>query len=152
MLASDLAGQVADLLGVVADSTGGSVFGDTSANVAYRPRDWQTYTPGTPLDGTIGNVEKGQPGYWIPGTPYEPGYLTPTVGIVSTPDPGPLPAECTFVVTIRKPVSGGDCALVSQDDPSSRSWVIMRSPGGDFYNYLFYDAAGTPPQLRRHPR
>lgn len=59
LLATDLAGQVADLLGVTADSAGGSVFGDLEGRVAFRPRDWQTFMPGTPLDGTIGNVEPG---------------------------------------------------------------------------------------------
>jgi hypothetical protein len=57
MAGTDLGGQVADLLGVTADSSGGSVFGDTSGRVAYRARDWQTYPPDEPNDGTIGNVD-----------------------------------------------------------------------------------------------
>lgn len=83
LIESDLGGQVADLLGQAADSGGGSVFGDLDANVVYRPRDWQTFAPGTPPDGTIGNVETG---HTIPGTPQIDGYLAPAVGSVSTPD------------------------------------------------------------------
>jgi hypothetical protein len=56
LLATDLGGQVADLLGVTADSAGGVVFGDLSGRVAFRPRDWQTYVPADPVDATIGNV------------------------------------------------------------------------------------------------
>jgi hypothetical protein len=59
LTASDMGGQVADLLGQVADSAGGSVFGDLEGRVAFRPRDWQTFPPGTPPDGTIGNVAPG---------------------------------------------------------------------------------------------
>lgn len=59
VIADTMGGQVADLLGQAADSGGGSVFGDLEARIAYRPRDWQTYPPGTPVDGTIGNVDPG---------------------------------------------------------------------------------------------
>lgn len=59
LLASDMGGQIADLLGQAADSGGGSVFGDLEARVAFRPRDWQAYMPGTAPDGTIGNVAPG---------------------------------------------------------------------------------------------
>lgn len=57
LVATDLSGQVADLLGQAADSAGGAVFGDTEGRVAYRPRDWQTYPIDEPVDGTIGNVD-----------------------------------------------------------------------------------------------
>lgn len=57
LIAAELNGQAADLLGRAADSGGGSLFGDREANVVFRGRDWQTYVPGTPPDGTIGNVE-----------------------------------------------------------------------------------------------
>jgi hypothetical protein len=59
LVADDMSGQLADLLGQAADSNGGSVFGDYEARVAYRPRDWQTFPPGTPVDGVIGNVDPG---------------------------------------------------------------------------------------------
>jgi hypothetical protein len=57
LVADDLGGQLADLLGQAADSNGGVVFGDIEARLAYRPRDWQTYVPGSPVAATIGNVE-----------------------------------------------------------------------------------------------
>lgn len=59
LVATDLGGQVADMLGVTADSAGGAVFGDLEGRVAFRPRDWQTYAPDAPVDGTIGNVDQG---------------------------------------------------------------------------------------------
>lgn len=58
--------QVANLLGITADSVGGSVFGDLAGRLAFRPRDWQTYTPDTPPAATIGNVGAGDvcPSAW----------------------------------------------------------------------------------------
>lgn len=55
LIASDLGGQTADLLGQAADSVGGVVFGDQRGTVCFRPRDWQAYDPNTPPDGSIGN-------------------------------------------------------------------------------------------------
>ena len=83
LLATNLGGQVADLLGVTADSAGGAVFGDLDASIAFRGRDWQTFLPGTPPDGTIGNVP-GTPGYVIPGVP---AYLDAAVGNATTSEP-----------------------------------------------------------------
>lgn len=57
VVGSTLGGQVADLLGQAADSAGGSVFGDLEGRIAFRPRDWQTFAPDIPPDGTIGNVD-----------------------------------------------------------------------------------------------
>lgn len=57
LVADELGGQIADLLGQAADSGGGSVFADTTGDIVYRMRDWQVYVPGTPPDGTIGNVD-----------------------------------------------------------------------------------------------
>jgi Collagen triple helix repeat (20 copies) len=59
LIESDMSGQAADLLGQAAESGGGVVFGDLEANVAYRGLDWMTFPPGTPPDGTIGNVDPG---------------------------------------------------------------------------------------------
>ena len=42
-----------------------------------------------------GDYVRAHPGYRLPA------YLTPTVGIVSTPDPGPLPTQCIFVFKVR---------------------------------------------------
>lgn len=57
LIGDEQGGQVADLLGRIADSVGGSVWGDEQANVVFRPRDWQVWHPAhRPLDGIIGNV------------------------------------------------------------------------------------------------
>lgn len=79
LIATDDGGQVADLLSRTADSAGGSVFGDLNANIAFRNRDWQTYVPGTPPDGIIGNVDPGIPGYFVPWQPAQPAYLDPSI-------------------------------------------------------------------------
>ena len=55
LLASNMGGQTADLLGQVADSVGGAVFGDQRGNICFRPRDWQAFDPTIPIDGVIGN-------------------------------------------------------------------------------------------------
>lgn len=44
-----------DLLDRVADSSGGSVFGDVAGRVVYRARDWQAFSPTADIDGAIGN-------------------------------------------------------------------------------------------------
>jgi hypothetical protein len=56
VVAADLAGQAADVLARTAESAGGAVFGDLEGNVVFVPRDWETYLPDTPNDGTIGNI------------------------------------------------------------------------------------------------
>ena len=75
----------------------------------------------------------------------DPGYLVPTVGIASTPDPGPLPARSTIVARIRGPLpTAVERSLVSQDDNGSRAWVIARrSTTGLFVGYFFHDSAGV---------
>jgi len=131
LLPTDLGGQVADLLGQTADSAGGSVWGDYDGRVAFRGRDWQSYLPDTPPDATIGNVE---PGHTIPGTPAVPGYLTPTVGTVTTPDPGPLPAQCVFVFKVRGPSANGvlNTLAAQWNRPNDVSWFVYRdSATGD---------------------
>jgi hypothetical protein len=56
LVADELNGQAADLLGRTADSGGAHVYGDRDANVVLRARDWQSFVPGAPVDATIGNV------------------------------------------------------------------------------------------------
>ena len=67
LVPAELSGQAADLLGRTADSEGGAIYGDTDGRVTFRPRDWQTYVPGTPVDATIGNVEPADicPSGWV---------------------------------------------------------------------------------------
>jgi len=85
MLPTDLDGRAVDQLSQVADTVGGSVYGDIRNWVVFRNRDWQTYPPERPFDAVIGNVDPGTPGHWTPGTPEVLAHLDPTVGTVSTP-------------------------------------------------------------------
>jgi hypothetical protein len=55
LIATDMGGQVADLLGATADSVGGVVFGDMAGRVAFRGINWMSHRPTDPIDGTIGN-------------------------------------------------------------------------------------------------
>lgn len=97
LIADTLGGQVADLLSRAADSGAGALFGDLDANIVYRNRDWQTYEPGAPLDGTIGNVDPGTGGYWTATTPRVDGYLAPQIA------------------------TGGSSSLT---DPRGRAWTV----------------------------
>jgi hypothetical protein len=123
VIADTMGGQVADLLGQAADSGGGSVFGDYEGRIAYRPRDWQTYVPGTPPDGTIGNVEHGRDGYWTAGTTAVPAYLDPAVG------------------TVTVPYTAGTGVTVTADPPAAATyWRVVganaeigRNPAGTLY-------------------
>ena len=128
MLPTVFGEQTANMLTQCADSYGGAVYGDTEGCVVARNRDWQTYMPDTPPDATVGNFGgTGSPGYWAPGTPAVPGYLTPTVGTVTTPDPGPLPAECVFVYKMRLDTDlDNHSVVVSQDSPGQRSWSLFK--------------------------
>jgi hypothetical protein len=139
LLADAMGGQVADLIGRAADSGGGNVYGDTEARIVYRARDWQTFAPGTPPDGSIGNVEMSDT--TVPGTPQVDGYLTPTVGTVTTPDPGPLPAQCVFVFTATGATN--DAGLVAQFEPAGQYAFVLRRNGlaGNFN--LFAGAGAT---------
>jgi hypothetical protein len=53
-------------------------------------------------------------------------YLTPTVGTVSTTDPGPLPNDVMFVFKVRGPTSGTSLYLAGQW-VSPWSWQILRN-------------------------
>ena len=67
VVTSPMSGQVADMLGQVADSAGGSIFGDLEARVVFRHHDWQTFHPDAPHDGVIGNVGPDDlcPATWV---------------------------------------------------------------------------------------
>lgn len=55
MLATDLDGQVLDLMSTIADSEGGAVFGNMEGQIAYRGNEWMMYPPDQLNDGAIGN-------------------------------------------------------------------------------------------------
>lgn len=56
MYATELDGQVVDLLRQTAESEGGWVYGDTEGNVVLQGRDWLYHEIGDPVDATIGNL------------------------------------------------------------------------------------------------
>jgi hypothetical protein len=68
MIGTELDRQALDLMTQCADSEGGAVFGDVHGRVAYRGRDWQSYPPEQPNDGTIGNVMSGTDPFVSVGT------------------------------------------------------------------------------------
>ena len=131
--------------------------GTASASQAYNSTDgvtWQAFgtnnpqDPVTPYDSTSPLVIGSDPNgagifdgrlYSVElRTGLDPAmttarYLTPTVGTVTTPDPGPFPAQCTLIFTASQPTdSTGPRRLVSQDDGStSRCWVIQRDNASD---------------------
>jgi len=124
-----------DLIGEAAESAGGTVFGDLAGRVAFRARDWQTYLPDTPPAATIGNVGAGTPGYWIPAVPAVPGYVTPTVGVVTTPDPAPPPTQCCWVTKHRGPTAGTLWqTLAGQFDPEGQRsfWTGRNQADGQY--------------------
>jgi hypothetical protein len=125
LLGSDLGGQAADLLGVVSESVGGALFGDLEANVVFHGRDWQAYPAGTPPDGTIGNVDPGVPGYWIPGTPEVPAHLDTAAGVVSTVAPT-VPAAQRQVTSDPAGVTVVDAGGVSTiTGPNGLRWAQL---------------------------
>lgn len=140
-----LNGQAADLLGRAADSIGGVIFGDQVGNVTFHSRDWQTFPATYPPDGTIGNVQTTP-------VPAAPGYLTPTVGTVSTPDPGPLPAQCTFVFKVRGPAGSYGVVVGHWPGAPELAWNVALAPGDDVVYFMTsadgstvtYDFAVTP--------
>ena len=55
------------------------------------------------------------------------GHLVPTVGTVTTPDPGPLPTQATFVFKVRGPAAGVVGAIAAQFEGASEySWSLNR--------------------------
>jgi hypothetical protein len=145
LVAAELDGQVADLLGRTADSGGAAVFGDRNGNVVLRGRDWQTFLPDVPPAATIGNVGKGEPGYVIPGAD---GYLTPTVGTVSSMDPGPWPTPCVYVFDVDGPVVGGGARdIAAMFDGPGREWRLVResNAGQGSIGLITYPSGTTSP-------
>jgi hypothetical protein len=153
LIATTMGGQLADMLGQAADSGGGNVFGDLDGNVVYRARDWQVYMPGTPPDGTIGNVDlTDTPGYTVPGTPQVDGYLDFTKGAVSTPDTSDMSGVVALRLTVRArfdafPASGFP-SVVSKQGPggtTEREYMLFTSGAVAFGSTT--DTTGGAPSL-----
>ena len=68
-----------------------------------------------------GDYVRAHPGY------KHPAYITPTTGAITIPDPGPLPAQCTFVFRVRGPTQGtGEQVIVGQTATGQHSFSIRR--------------------------
>jgi len=107
--------------------------GTTGATGAQGPQGVQGATGPTGDTGDTGT-------YWLVGSgPPAPGYLTPTVGTVTTPDPGPLPNECTFVYLLRGPTGGdlGDTQAFVDQYPSGFALARRANDG-----YMFWFMPG----------
>ena len=54
------------------------------------------------------------------------GYLTPSVGWATTPDPNPVPVDCRWVYQVRGPTAAGDYSVARQwtGGGSNRSWWV----------------------------
>jgi hypothetical protein len=90
-----------------------------------------TLRPGRQL--RVGVIpEPDVPGYWTDAVAYVPGYLTPTVGTVTTPDPGPLPNDFVVVFKVQGPTTATAPATANQtiasqyDADPQRSWLLRR--------------------------
>lgn len=90
-----LDGQAADLLGIASDSVGGSVFGDTDGDVAWRALDWQAWPRDRDPDGVIGNVEEGDvcPVRWE--RPFARDDMSNVVHLANRREPDPDRAEAS---------------------------------------------------------
>lgn len=89
-----------------------------------------------------GDYVRAHPGYKLPA------YLTPTVGTVTTPDPGPLPNEFIIVATMRATATAGNKTLVSQDNEAAqRALIVQRQQDGNWFQTTWGSAGLINPVL-----
>ncbi|HEY9377744.1 MAG TPA: hypothetical protein VIQ02_11690, partial [Jiangellaceae bacterium] len=113
---------------------------------------WSQTGVGTvPVTGLFDSSSIMRVGAWAPGAEPLPGrlysvelrtgldpastarYLTPTVGTVTTPDPGPLPPECTFVFKVQGPNAANGTIAAQFSDVGTMSYIVFRLTNGAFY-------------------
>ena len=110
----------------------------TATIVLRNLNGWADYKPTPGPEDNVLTVRPGRQiragvaiglGSYESGTPQVDGYLTPTVGTVTTPDPGPLPAQCVFVFKVRGPTGGaGNQTIVGKQTATpSLGWFARRS-------------------------
>lgn len=95
-------------------------FLDSDRRGRMRVRSWPHEPTGEPLRVVDCREED------VPPVELEPGYLTPSVGTVLTPDPGPLPAEHTFVFRVRGPSSGSGTVAAQMVNFGQYAWRLER--------------------------
>jgi hypothetical protein len=67
-------------------------------------------------------------------------YLAPVYGTVSTPDPGPLPDDCTFIMRVSHQTGNGQAVFGQWGDPQS-SFILYRGINGG--HQLQFSNTGT---------
>jgi hypothetical protein len=75
-------------------------------------------------------------------------YLDAMVGTVSTPDPGPWPSPCVFVVDLDGPVIGGGAReIAAQFDGPGREWRLIRESAANVatFGVIAYPSGTTSP-------
>jgi hypothetical protein len=152
LVADELGGQVADLLGQAADSAGGVIFADTSGTIGFRPRDFQTFPPGAPDDGVIGNIGMGTPGYVIPGVPQVDGYMSAdAVRFVSTADGRDLIVDGNVRFTCRIRDDSAEAAVsryvAIQGTGVDLAWTFVATYGPTIYPALGWPTGSSTSQV-----
>ena len=66
-------------------------------------------------------------------------FLTPRIGVVTTPDPGPLPTNCVFIMKLRGPNTGATTQIVVDQGfigalGNDISWFLRRYVGASAFN------------------
>ena len=102
-------------------------FLDSDRRGRMRVREW----PHVPQEPELVVVDCDPvPAHVVPG---EPGYLTPTVGTVTTPDPGPPPNESVLIFAVLGPTNAATAQqVIAGQFPASpqRSWLVRRLATG----------------------
>ena len=110
------------------------------------PDFWASDGALTRVSAAVGGVPEG--GAWYgSATGGSPGYLTPNVGTVTTPDPGPLPGECTFIFKTQGPFTrSGYHTVAAQTVSGNASWFLQRRFPSGTLQLGATTAVGTYPQ------
>ena len=123
------------------------------ANMVANPSFEKPGTSFWSTNGVLSRVSGGAPGggAWAgQALASVAGHLTPMVGTVTTPDPGPLPAEYTFVFTVQGPTGAtGTVAAQSENHASDRSWTLIRRNNDGGITYTAYATGAATPTVPR---
>jgi hypothetical protein len=77
-------------------------------------------------------------------------YLSTIFGTMTTPDPGPMPTEYTFVTTLSGPTGATGCvASQSENSATDRSWSLTRRATDGGFTYATYPTGAATPVYTR---